>query len=506
MDSVARLNGSFNILIIEETPQRITLISDRYGTRPLFYGCKNNSLAVSDNCQSIIDSGLLQKKLNTRLVANQLSFSRVWIGDDTFFDGVKSLPGASVARWNAANGLAVSSYKSQIKPLFDRRTPGTARDLATVLVEVMTDFKALDNVGLSLSGGLDSRLLLAAGFQGKTFTWGYQPQNDEIEFAQACAKINGNPWEFIHLSPTDFLDSDGLGDNIREGLDMSVQSHSLSVYPKIVDQEIQGLITGLALDFTMAGSYFPPRTKCNTDQELSDFAFNAIEVFEFNKRTQFIRSEEILSQIEGLQEEVACRFGAIKKNSSVFEQIQDFFMDSRVRRWTFQRQKWQRSFLEDYIPTFDNRLIDYLSTFKTDALARHKIFREVLIQLSPELANVPYQRTGLPPSVPIEFWDEGKKLSQQRETLYRRMYAKTKGKVFLPYNQYYSNFDEWLRVDPAWLAATEELLSTPKSRIYEFVNKQVVDNWIEEQRSGQQPHYGKIIQLMSLEKTLRASF
>jgi len=113
----------------------------------------------------------------------------------------------------------------------------------------------------------------------------------------------------------------------------------------------------------------------------------------------------------------------------------------------------------------------------------------------------------LPATAPLECWQAGAQLEQQREQLYRDIWRATNGAVFLPYQRFFSNYDEWLRCNPEWVAITDDLLLSPKSLSCErFLNREAVAALIEDHRSGKAANHQKIIQLMTLELLLRQFF
>ncbi|MBE1298295.1 MAG: hypothetical protein GJ680_00080 [Alteromonadaceae bacterium] len=497
---ISELNGSFNVLVYNLDSDDILIITDRHGTRPLFFVPEREQLSVAYRAEMLAQFGAVEKKLNQNMVANMLSHSRIWFGDQTFYQEVKLLPSKAIVRWSSRDGISISNYSPV--SLFDGITP-TVEGLARVFKDVMSDFAAIPDVGLSLSGGLDSRILLAAGFKGPTFTWGYRKANDEIKLAEECAVVNGNSWDFVNLNPESFLDSTGEGDVVREGLDLFVQSYALENYPQVVEKGVCGLMTGLALDFTMAGSYTPKSCADLSLDQIVSYLYSKTEYFNSEQREELITSPELKDAVQKVEALIVDSLASDFYKAGAIEALQNFFAEYRVRRWIFQRQMWQRAFLEDYIPTFDNRLVDYLALFSLEQRANHKLFKEVLAELSKSLSDVPYQGTNLPPSAPLEFWQEGTKLEEQKEKLARTVFYETKGNVFVPYNRYYSNFDEWFRVEPRWREAAESLLLSEESLITDFVQPDVVARMLEEQTSGKKTHFGRLIILMSLEKTLR---
>ncbi len=496
------LNGSFNVLIINEKETSVRVVSDRFGTRSLFYYESLGVFALCPFAKGLIESGVVDKKLNLAMVANQLSYSRVWIGNETFFNKIYSFPPATVATWVIGEEVEWTTYMP-LKKEAESKKSGSVEELVDIFRSVLEDFNKLEDIGLSLSGGLDSRILLASGFKGKTFTWGYNQSNSDILLASESAKVNGNPWDFIHLKPEQFLDVDCSGDMFREGLDMCVQAYTLECYDEVSSLGIKGLITGVALDFTMAGSY----SLANVSDEKSalEVIQNKSEVFSVADRGKLITNELIRLEISALSQKMQQSISD-DGNTSYADRVQNFFMESRVRRCIFQRQQWQKAFVEDYMPTFDNRITDYLNRYNLDDLTGHQLFKEVLMALSPSLSGVKYQGTMLPVTAPLALWEEGVGIELKREKLYRSIYAETNGRVFIPYDRYYSNFDEWMRTNNSWITYIEHMLLSAETRIADFVDINVVTEWIELQKSGRAPMFGKIIQLLSLEKTLRAHF
>ncbi|GIU43389.1 hypothetical protein TUM3794_28910 [Shewanella colwelliana] len=500
LDCLGTLNGSFNILILEKNSQQIMLVTDRYGTRPLFYKSSPESFTVAYRSEILVNLGVVPKALNQNMVANTLSHSRIWFGEESFYEGVTSVPAGIIAKWSPYSELELKKY--QIKTLYENQKP-TIEGLAEVFRDVIKDFSKVPNIGLSLSGGLDSRILLASGFSGPTFTWGYQEGNDEISLAKKCADMSSNPWYFIKLDPSVFLDHSGRGDIVREGLDLFVQSYALDCYPHVAESGVDGLITGLALDFTMAGSYTPTTEDEMTLGECIDFAFSKIEYFKEEERSNLIHSEEVKKKIESINSKIIEQITENYIKTNGVEALQIFFTEHRIRRYIFQRQMWQRTYCEDYIPTFDNRIVDYLANFSLEERANHNIFREVLLKLSEDLALIPYQGTNIPPSAPLKFWRHAENIEAEKEELARNIFYETNGKVFVPYNRYYSNFDEWLRTNADWKSTVRNLLLSKTSRLNEYLNRDAVEKMIVEQELGKKTHHGKIVVLMSLEKTLR---
>ena len=189
------------------------------------------------------------------------------------------------------------------------------------------------------------------------------------------------------------------------------------------------------------------------------------------------------------------------------DQNDRFFLLSRVSRYTFSRQYWQRIYMEDIAPTFDNEFVDCILRIPAEWRVGHRFYQQFLAKLEPTMMQIPYQRTLLPPETPLRFWAQGEKSEQQREKLYRDIWLATGGRVFIPYRRYFTNYDEWLRCDPLWMKLTDDLLLDQQSLLCtRFVDRRFVTSLVDEHRSGSAAMHQKIIQLMNLELFLREFF
>ena len=506
IDFVKILNGSFNILIYCEKDCQLFFASDRYGTRPMQWSANEKGLFIAPEAKAIFNSGFISRELNLTQVANQLSLSRVWLDNNTFFKGISVFPAATILTLSDNSEIKMTKYwEWEHKP-----TEESEEDLVDECVNAfkvsLLEHQNLKNVGISLSGGLDSRMVLAAGLNSDTFTWGYSPDNDEIKLAKEVADVSDSNWTFIKLSPTDFLDSDVKGTAIQEGLDMFVQSYALYSYPQVCKRNVDYLMTGLALDFTMAGSYLPVEGLDNFNHDDAyRYIIQKSTSFTEKQREDFITNKDILDIIKKFELDIVSDLSSVSPDKLV-DFIDSFFMENRVRRCIFQRQTWQRLFVEDLIPTFDNRIVNVLLKVPFEMKAGHSFFCKVLKKLNPKMMDILYQGTMLPPSTPVEYWGAANALETQKESLYRDIFYKTDGEIQIPYNRYYSNFDEWLRCDCEWQEHVSSLILVDDARINQFVDPNTVRLWYDEQKSGKKAHFGRLIQLVSLEKLLRKYF
>ena len=179
------LSGSFGAVVRSTDPEAIWLVSDRWGLYPIYYAAIDDLLAFSSRLSPLLRSRLFDWTLDSRAVLDFFTYEHV-TGDRTFANEVCVLPPGSVLRF-ADGQVHIRSYASL--PAF----PGDCKtksldEFATELHRelgrsVERAVRRANRVAITLSGGLDSRALLACaveqGVPVRTYTFG-DPQSVEV--------------------------------------------------------------------------------------------------------------------------------------------------------------------------------------------------------------------------------------------------------------------------------------------------------------------------------------
>lgn len=508
-DFVKSLNGEFNILIWDEGKNQVVLLSDRYGLRPLQYGEAQNSFVFAPEGKSVAAGLDRSLRLDHRMVLNWLSVGRALFEGRTFFDEIRALPAAAVVTWKAGRTTVEQHWDYAYHPrscvdddFVDEVADAFRRAVQKRIVPGL-------RYGITLSGGLDSRLIASAlapacDFKATACTFG-APQGDDVVIARQVAERLSMPWECIELTAEDFIRDAAEGIRLTEGLDLFVQSYALSVYPQL-RRHADVLFTGLALDATLGASYinegfFAP----NIDSESAlRLIAKKVTYFDHAMVSRLFRDKTAPDRAASM---LAAAWQPERLQTNWGDHAERFSMIHRVNRMIFWRQGWQRMFVEDTSPTFDNEVIDLMLQVPTAERLNHRLYQRVMTRLCPDLMGITYQRTMLPASAPIESWKEGAAIEERRESLYTEVWRATNGRVHLPYNRYMSNYDEWLRIHPMWQAATDDLLCSPKSLLWELgIDANYVRELVERHRSAAENHRQRLVQLMGLELLLREFF
>ena len=204
-DSFPRnLNGRFQGLLIDRVSAMATLFNDRFGMHRIYYHESKEAFYFAAEAKAIL---AVRPELRT---ANQQSLGEFVacgcvLEDRTLFQGIHVLPTASAwlfrngtiqkkgkyfepSEWENQGPLDPEAYYRQLQEVFSRNLPRY--------------FHGQEKVGVSLTGGLDTRMIMAwwkaAPESLPTYTFGgpYRECQDVI-IARKVAEACGQPYQVI---------------------------------------------------------------------------------------------------------------------------------------------------------------------------------------------------------------------------------------------------------------------------------------------------------------------
>jgi asparagine synthase (glutamine-hydrolysing) len=169
INAFEKIRGMFAVTIYDG--ESFLLVRDAVGARTLFYTRAKNSWAVSSSLKSLRRWSEFEAKLNLNAVRSFLTFAYL-PGDETLFENVyELLPAHAVRLYSDGRSELFNYYEPQEKPVAE-----TTEEYIALLRHTLEDATILrlpnenDNVGVFLSGGVDSSLVtaLAARFHRST--------------------------------------------------------------------------------------------------------------------------------------------------------------------------------------------------------------------------------------------------------------------------------------------------------------------------------------------------
>jgi len=158
---LARLNGMFALAFYDTQEKRLLVARDRFGIKPLFYAETADYLILSSEIKAILEANLIPKKINQNQIYHYLRFKHA-AKPQTFYEGILELPEGTALHWEN-DQTRLSSYITNVATQ-DNPENGhqVTQQVENLLTESVVKHLAADvPVGLFLSGGIDSTLLLA---------------------------------------------------------------------------------------------------------------------------------------------------------------------------------------------------------------------------------------------------------------------------------------------------------------------------------------------------------
>jgi asparagine synthase (glutamine-hydrolysing) len=263
--ALGRLNGMFALAVWDDRTRRLTLASDPFGEKPLYYAHVRGRLVFASSLRAIACDPAIDGGSDADALAAFVTHAKMPLPGASFVRGIARLPAAHVLRWQH-DRPRVERYWRPRRLEVPRKHDLASEQLRALLTDAVRIRLCSDvPVGTSLSGGVDSStvVMLAAGLAGDhrrdAFTARFRGyERDEWAYASTVACAAGI--ERHHsVEPTA---RDALADLDTFVFDQEEPVESLSVYAQwrvnraALEQGVVVLLDGQGGDELFAG--YPP--------------------------------------------------------------------------------------------------------------------------------------------------------------------------------------------------------------------------------------------------------
>ncbi len=208
-----KLNGMFAFAIYDKMKDRLYIVRDRFGIKPLYYYYDKQNLIFASEIKAILKSKLVKKELSYQGLYEYMHFSTT-LGESTFYSGIKKLKaGHYIEYHNKTINIYPYRLNYSIIPSTDSLEEAiyNVKDLfeKSVKSQLVSDVP----IGIFLSGGVDSTAITAFAskhYSGKlkTFSAGFDFDKGFNELPNAkfiSEKFNTEHYEF-HIKGDDTVD------------------------------------------------------------------------------------------------------------------------------------------------------------------------------------------------------------------------------------------------------------------------------------------------------------
>ena len=194
--------GMFAFVIFDKTTNSCFAARDRFGVKPFHFYSKGETLIFASEIKSILASGMVEKKWNPSVWATYFADGRYDDTEDTFYEGVKRLNPGHCMEWRVGEAPKIFEWYVLLSKITNEvRSEKDVMDELLFLLESSVNYRFIADVpvGVCLSGGLDSSLLLAIiqRIKGKDFPihaftfYTNDERYDELPWVEMMVKQTG---------------------------------------------------------------------------------------------------------------------------------------------------------------------------------------------------------------------------------------------------------------------------------------------------------------------------
>lgn len=176
---VEHLEGEFAVCLVDVSQHLVLVATDRTASHLVRWHADANGLVFASDLSAVLEGSSARRRLNLRAVADYLTAGAIF-GDKTLAEDVYELGPGTILRYDVdARRVSLHQYANQAD-LFEPKVSSRGGYLdaleAAFAQAVNRAVRGTPGVGLSLSGGLDSRAILATlngrGADLQTYTLG----------------------------------------------------------------------------------------------------------------------------------------------------------------------------------------------------------------------------------------------------------------------------------------------------------------------------------------------
>lgn len=371
--ALLRLEGMFAFAIWDIAAKRLTLARDRLGIKPLYYSHNGKQLRFASNSQALLAAGGLDTSLNPRALQMLFSLHGVVPAPDTIFNGLKKLPPAHLLVIEQGQVGEPRPYwqLNASRPVLPKSEDEWLEAMQEALRQAVASHNSVADVpvGVLLSGGLDSSLLVALLAESgvsdvRTFSVGFedhpQEKGSEFEFSDQVVERYGTRHHKF-LVPNDQV-LKRLPEAVAAMAEPMFGQDAVGFYllGERVSQEIKVVQSGQGADELFGGYFWYPRMAAQIqgsplerfashyfDRDLAEYHSMVMPEF----RCQDFAGEEIARRLAAP--------GAETFMDAVLRlDVTTLIVDDPVKRVDNMTMAWG---LEARVPFLDTRLVEIAS-------------------------------------------------------------------------------------------------------------------------------------------------
>jgi len=406
------LNGIFHFALYDKKSGQIKLFSDKFGLHPLYYTVLPNGIIFAPEAKAILQGSNIKKDVDYQSIADFFHFGNL-LGNKTLFAHIKLLPPGSVLMYDLkTKSLQIKRYWD-LKNLFVEKGNYNDNLKSDDVVDVLIDSikkrcTHKEWLGLSLSGGLDSRGILAGLGENSenifTYTLGLPGCTDQ-KLSQKMSEAANTRHEFIELGDTYLHDFENMANtmiNLSDGMFHPHESTEMLALAYFQRAPFKILLRGHGGEIAKAGLAYPVMVtpevySCRNGSEILDCIY---------KKTNLVLPDGELNQLltpcfykqvkEGAMISLKQSCGEISEFLAPADVCIYYYIKEHIRRHVVASLDIFRTKIEIRMPYVDENFIRLVLQLPVARRNKGEIHYRLIQRCMPDLIKIPNSNTGAP--------------------------------------------------------------------------------------------------------------
>ncbi|GAP10772.1 asparagine synthase [Bellilinea caldifistulae] len=400
-----KLNGAFSAAFFDNRNNTIIVMNDRLGLHPVYYANFGSNFLFASGVRGILVDQTTPRRVNRVAIQEFLTFDHL-LHQNTLLEDVNLLPQGSILKYQNGKLTLKRYFHFQFLDIYPFCEPPSYQErfLLEIKKAVQRQIGGSQAKGIMLSGGLDSRFLLAvlADILGPsnlhTFTWSI-PGSDDARYAKEAAGVVGTPHHFFELKPDWLLKQGEKAVKLTDGMGNLVNLHAIA---NLADEtQIAQIIYKGFMGDAMFGFGLRPRFWADYDREteihehLQAYRDYRVLTFDIPEHAGLFTESFLRDVGDGLVEDYkqGVRSAGVRQMAT---QRLFFDLTQRVPRMTINGVLVARDRAIIRLPFTDNDLVEFSMTVPPYLAFERKLMIDSFIRAYPRLARIPTPRDHLP--------------------------------------------------------------------------------------------------------------
>lgn len=477
------LNGSFLVAIYDNKNQKLTLINDRFGSKKLFYYYDKNNFFFSPKIAPLMTIAV-NKKIRKESLIDFLIFG-FYLENKTFDEHIFQLSPASILEITK-DGISLKKYWSyQCDGNFDTRKQDVLIDELGIRWQnaINKRMKKKEKIIVQISGGLDSRAILAAALKSTSkenivlYTFGEKGSYDfdigtGIAQTQGIQQVSFHPVKenFSDQYLKSFTDSEGMIDATPYfplQMIQPLKQFSSKIYNGYMGGEIMGPLIFKKIknshlqtdsDYEKAKRILLNHHQINNENTVKQL-FNPSYLKDMPILSSFEDSIKDLQEYSTKEFPNYCARWMYVNESDKYTSFCNFRFNNQFHY---------------YKPFLDNDIVDFMSRIPPDLRTEKRLYKKMLLKKYSELFQLPTKNT-----LGLTLQTNHLVLFNKRVWAFIQRKFNTilnnigKPNLFFNKNENYIDYDDFLRSNQDYRDYIKSLLDKVKMR--EFFNPEYID-------------------------------